>query len=424
MKHRAVVWLVTLACSALPGCGDRVPLPAARSVAIIGGSPDATHTSAGMVVVEDVKGLCTGTLIAPDRVLTAGHCVYEVIQPETFVERVVFVVGDAPGRQVRVAAAAAHPDFLGLMDSDLAVLWLSSPVTEVKPAPLATAAPTLGEQITIVGYGDTSYAGGGSGVRRLGAQTVGDLQALLIGFESTPAICHGDSGGPSFATRGGVEELVGVHTASSQQCVGWGYDMRVDAFHGWITGAKPQVGFYRAVCAQGYPCRSGLCIAAADGEQRCSQGCESAPCPYLDSCIAGTDPSGPAKVCLPMSGGAGAPGEPCSAASDCFSGECVDLGAGAACTKSCNATKDCPTGSECADSAKGRYCVLSRTADAGPGDGGSDTASAGGDTGEPGGGGGGGCAVGRWPRPGCPALVSCLTLLWALTRRHRDRASR
>ena len=67
---------------------------APSSLAIISGTPDGNrHPGVGMIAwYKDGKWLraCTGTLIAPDVVLTAGHCVtdYDGTQPERI--RVVF----------------------------------------------------------------------------------------------------------------------------------------------------------------------------------------------------------------------------------------------------------------------------------------------------------------------------------------------
>jgi hypothetical protein len=284
----------------------------------------------------------------------------------------------------------------------------------------------MGEQIAIVGYGDTGYTGGGFGTRRLGLQKIGEVQDLVFGFESTPAICHGDSGGPSFATRSGAELLIGVHTASSQQCVGWGYDMRVDAFHGWITGAKPQVGFYRAPCGQGYPCLSKLCVAAPDGQERCSQECSSGACPYGDTCVNGKSPTDPPKVCLPLSGGQGALGDPCSAENDCHSGKCVELGApaGAVCAQACATGKDCPAGFECADRGKGLYCVAVKAADAGAADRGLLDAGPPGDAAPPDASSqstGGGCVVGGRSAAAPPAAGLACLVIGVLAWRRRCR---
>src|SRR5262245_34710615 len=71
-------WLGTLA-GLLVGCSDAASPPTTVSVGVplIGGQPDtATRGVVGMVVSE-ASG-CTGSLIAPNLVLTARHCVASI----------------------------------------------------------------------------------------------------------------------------------------------------------------------------------------------------------------------------------------------------------------------------------------------------------------------------------------------------------
>src|SRR5437868_6837413 len=47
---------------------------------ILGGKVDHGHAAVGVVVDNFLHGFCTGTLIAPDIVLTAGHCVRPMVK--------------------------------------------------------------------------------------------------------------------------------------------------------------------------------------------------------------------------------------------------------------------------------------------------------------------------------------------------------
>lgn len=83
--------------------------------------------------IGQVSNFCTGTMISPFHVLTAGHCVYDVSK-KTFAQNVTF----SPARKgrlnpfgtVRVTSYVVHPRYVAFGDanSDLAVLRLESPI--------------------------------------------------------------------------------------------------------------------------------------------------------------------------------------------------------------------------------------------------------------------------------------------------------
>ena len=105
---------------------------------------------------------CGGTLIAPDRVLTAAHCVAPV---ETSAAITLTVGEDYPGGQQRtVRRHARHPGF-DSMDSelmaryDLAVLELAEPVKGIEPLPVAESDPKAGAPATILGHGRRRFFG-------------------------------------------------------------------------------------------------------------------------------------------------------------------------------------------------------------------------------------------------------------------------
>ena len=238
--------------------------------------------------------MCTGTLIAPDTVLTAGHCMEESLGGFIPLTNVRFWVSFAPDHsamldpetaEVPAAAVEAvdwvqHPDwdFANLQDisdntlgqvDDIALMFLEDAVTDVP----FTYLPTAGEaesivadlEVDIVGYGQTLPSEGGpfaplpDGAEvavRYWAHTfvneVGSHELQIGDGLETGRKCHGDSGGPTFAEIGAVGSdavrVIGVTSHAfntTEDCNVGGVDTRVDAYVGWIDEAM------RAACKDG-----------------------------------------------------------------------------------------------------------------------------------------------------------------------------
>jgi len=109
-------------------------------------------------------GFCTGTLIAPDTVLTAAHCLYDGDSGVRFADEAIrFLAGWRNGQALAertVRRAVAHPEYVhdpasGANNSrfDLALLILDQPIrsTQVVPIPVAPEEP-VGNEVGIVSY--------------------------------------------------------------------------------------------------------------------------------------------------------------------------------------------------------------------------------------------------------------------------------
>lgn len=236
------------AMTSVVACGDAADDDAApASVAeqpIINGTAYAGHPAVMMFLTQGqgYYGTCTATLIAPNKLLTAAHCV-EDFNPATekaLVSNLQKPRVGTPGDWQPVARVDIHPAWATQHyineGHDCAVLTLAANYPNVEPLAVSfdAAAVVRGTPVTLIGYGN-NVAGSGSGQKRVGSGTIQDVYDGVIGAAgASQRTCQGDSGGGLIAKIGGVEKVVGVTSYGSPGCVGLGYFTNVaktcDAF--------------------------------------------------------------------------------------------------------------------------------------------------------------------------------------------------
>jgi secreted trypsin-like serine protease len=236
-----------------------VALASSGDAPVVGGTDVAVGQWPDAVAVLARDAMCTGTLIAPDVVITAGHCI------ET--DPVEVVVGSVDlaqpgGVAIAVKKAVAYPNWEHTFD--VGVLVLEQPAA-VKPIAIASACTAkehlqAGDSVRVVGFGLTTADGTGDNLKLHEALLPVNDPTCTMDPACEPAVapggeftagggghdsCFGDSGGPIYVDTTKGPSLIGVVSRGAPvdglPCGGDGVYVRADAVASWIektTGRK------------------------------------------------------------------------------------------------------------------------------------------------------------------------------------------
>lgn len=242
------------------------------TASVIGGKNASISQYPSLAFIEGVQATagyaCTGSVVAPRVILTAGHCV-EDIESSSIVEPTLIAVATGvsnlqkiPQAQISsVERVLAYPGFDPTkLHGDAGLLILTAPVA-APPIALATGADASlyepGDELTVAGWGIDDRATGHA-PNQLQAATVPieeasrcregtkrfypffdpDRQVCTIDaphFHITT--CHGDSGGPAIARRAdGSPVEVGVTSLGDGSCnpTSPAVFTRVDQISSWV----------------------------------------------------------------------------------------------------------------------------------------------------------------------------------------------
>lgn len=197
-------------------------------------------------------GACSGSLVAPQWVVTAGHCFHDLKDARiggrpryTMTVTVGRLKDTDPGGHTAVVVDVRQSPV-----NDLAVAKLSAPVTGIAPVTLASSRPKVGEELQFAGWGSHSATVLGPsdhlkrGRFRVSGIAESTLEALPIGTRTVDnGPCPEDSGGPFFVSDD--DDRTGTLVAivnTGPPCPGPGAETiaRVDVVAEWIreqTGA-------------------------------------------------------------------------------------------------------------------------------------------------------------------------------------------
>ncbi|MBO3095880.1 DUF4214 domain-containing protein [Cellulomonas dongxiuzhuiae] len=211
---------------------------------------------------------CSGALLSASWVISAASCFAETPGAAVSAGAPKWVTTATVGRAdltgtsghvVQVDRLVPHPD------RDVVLVHLAAPVRDVAAAKVASAAPQVGEELAVAGFGRTADRVVPD-TAHVATFTVGSVAVGTIDIEADQAgatICKGDAGGPALRTTSTGVELVAIHhTAYQGGCLGAtstrqdATETRVDDLRDWVdrsTAPKPgQAEFNDAYVASVY----------------------------------------------------------------------------------------------------------------------------------------------------------------------------
>ena len=204
---------------------------------IVGGQTSSGWDSVVMLGLND--SICTATVVSPDVILTAAHCL-----EGQWGSLDIYWCNDCYGQGYWAHRSSndyhQHPHYNPAnMAGDLGVVLLdsNSPSEPVSINRDAAGNTWLGNShpLTSVGFGVTAGHLSNSGTKREVTVPATSWDGTFLYYEDpSHGICFGDSGGPAMTSHDGGWKVAGVHSWVSGNCNDIGASIRVDTYQSWI----------------------------------------------------------------------------------------------------------------------------------------------------------------------------------------------
>ncbi|WP_318307752.1 FG-GAP-like repeat-containing protein [Amycolatopsis solani] len=208
--------LRTLALVPLAGLATGI-LTASPAEAISNAAGAADGVYAFTAKLSNETAACTGALVAPQWIITSAGCFPQNPQGGAPAKPTTVTVG-----RTKLGSTGGHvatvTSLVARSDRGTMLARLDTPITDIAPVSLGTAAPATGYVLRVAGYGRTTSTWAPDQLQT-GAFTVastGSTQLTLTGDQGADA-CKGDAGGPVFREDAGRTSLAGVVTTT------WGH---------------------------------------------------------------------------------------------------------------------------------------------------------------------------------------------------------